>query len=79
METIIDQFIKKGKQEGLEEGRKEGREENRVETIVEIMKKNHFTYDHTVELMNLSESDKERYRSAVEKALESCESGSGLK
>jgi hypothetical protein len=71
VDTIIDQFIKKGKQEGLEEGRKEGREENRVETIVEIMKKNHFTYDHTVELMNLSESDKERYRSAVEKALES--------
>ena len=48
-------------------GIKKGIDVDRAELIVKIMRKNGFTYDQAVELMDLNRQDRERYRAEVEK------------
>ncbi len=48
-------------------GKREGRQKDREDIIVRIMRKYHLTYDQTVEVLDLGESDRERYREAAEK------------
>ncbi len=50
-------------------GIKKGIDVDRAELIVKIMKKNGFTYDQAVELMDLNRQDRERYRAEVKKRL----------
>lgn len=50
-------------------GIKKGIDVDRAELIVKIMRKNGFTYDQAVELMDLNRQDRERYRAEVKKRL----------
>ena len=47
-----------------------GAEKSTVEIMANIMQKRHLTYDETADLIGLSGSDRERYRSDVVKAVQ---------
>ena len=59
MAAILNRFTLMGIQKGIDV--------DRAELIVKIMRKNGFTYDQAVELMDLNRQDRERYRAEVEK------------
>lgn len=64
-EAILERALEEGLEKGLEQGLEQGIEKNQLDNIVKLMKKLSLTEEEAMDMLDIDEEHRQRYRKKI--------------
>lgn len=64
-EAILERALEEGLEKGLEQGIEQGIEKNQLDNIVKLMKKLSLTEEEAMDMLDIDEEHRQRYRKKI--------------
>ena len=64
-EAILERALEEGLEKGLEQGLEQGIEQNQLDNIVKLMKKLSLTEEEAMDMLDIDEEHRQRYRKKI--------------
>lgn len=65
LERALEEGLEKGLEQGLEQGIEQGIEKNQLDNIVKLMKKLSLTEEEAMDMLDIDEEHRQRYRKKI--------------
>ena len=64
-EAILERALEEGLEKGIEQGLEQGIEKNQLDNIVKLMKKLSLTEEEAMDMLDIDEEHRQRYRKKI--------------